>query len=406
MPAVTDRTSEFLAAVDSLRLRTGGARAGPHGAHSAEKARLLGGHAAAGAGAGASASLLGAPHSAAAGGALAAHGAAAAGAGGAAGHGQVRSKSDFAKAASAIGREISSTMTKLQKLTALAKRKSLFDDRPVEINELIYIIKQDIAKINLQIGKLSDYLARTADAPNGRGRTNRQTKEHSHNVITSLQSKLATTSDEFKSILEVRFQNMKEQKSRRDEYSFGHADAGAAGASGAGSSAASASVASAGTAFSDSPLYHPERRSTPALAAARGSPANAFDLESSPFLPQPSSSSGGGQQQQQQQQQQMLMTPNEVAQSEYLESRSQAIESIESTIVELGQIYQNFATLLASQREAVQRIDDNIQDVNMNVEGAHTQLVKYYQNISNNRALMLKVFGAVIFFFLLFVMMT
>lgn len=39
----------------------------------------------------------------------------------------------------------------------------------------------------------------------------------------------------------------------------------------------------------------------------------------------------------------------------------------------------------------------------MNVEAAHGELVKYLQNVSSNRWLMLKVFGVLIFFFLFFV---
>ena len=68
------------------------------------------------------------------------------------------SKSDFARAASAIAKEIQSLTSKLGRLATLAKKKSIFDDNPVEINELIYVIKQDIAKVNKQIGQLSDYL--------------------------------------------------------------------------------------------------------------------------------------------------------------------------------------------------------------------------------------------------------
>ena len=37
---------------------------------------------------------------------------------------------------------------------AVAKRKSLFDDKSVEIQELTYIIKQDINSLNKQIGQL------------------------------------------------------------------------------------------------------------------------------------------------------------------------------------------------------------------------------------------------------------
>lgn len=74
-------------------------------------------------------------------------------------------------------------------------------------------------------------------------------------------------------------------------------------------------------------------------------------------------------------------------------------------LVSFIQIYSNFMTVLAGQRETVQRIDENIQDVELNVEGAHNQLLKYYQGLTSNRWLMIKIFVVLIFFFLLFVMM-
>jgi syntaxin 5 len=39
-------------------------------------------------------------------------------------------------------------------LKVVAKRKTLFDDRPVEISELTYVIKQDLASLNQQIASL------------------------------------------------------------------------------------------------------------------------------------------------------------------------------------------------------------------------------------------------------------
>ncbi len=88
---------------------------------------------------------------------------------------------------------------------------------------------------------------------------------------------------------------------------------------------------------------------------------------------------------------------------EIIQSREQAIQSIESTIAELGQVYQHFALLLAGQRESIQRIGENVEDTEMNVVGAHSQLVKYLDNISSNRWLMLKVLSVVVFFFMVFV---
>ena len=39
-------------------------------------------------------------------------------------------------------------------LVTVAKRKTLFDDKPVEISELTYVIKQDLASLNQQIAGL------------------------------------------------------------------------------------------------------------------------------------------------------------------------------------------------------------------------------------------------------------
>lgn len=284
------------------------------------------------------------------------------------------SKSEFAKAASTIGKELNATMLKLQQLATLAKSKSLFDDKPMEINELIFVIKQDIAKVHKQINLLQNYV----NQRKGQGQVlNKQVEEHSSQVLFSLQSKLATTSNQFQNVLEERNQNMKEQKSRRDEYS----------------SAFSITQPQQ----SDSPLYlsqnttgaHQQDSNTTSQMRQRnptnGPSDTVIELGSDTFGFQ----------------QQSLVT--NTINTEILDSRSQAIESIESTIAELGQIYQNFAQLLSSQREVVQRIDDNILDTEANVIGAHNQLLRYYQNISSNRWLMMKIFATVIFFAFIFI---
>jgi syntaxin 5 len=56
-------------------------------------------------------------------------------------------------------------------------------------------------------------------------------------------------------------------------------------------------------------------------------------------------------QQQQQVQQQVMIEQND----RNIESRSVAMETIESTIAELGGIFQQLATMVAEQRETIQR---------------------------------------------------
>jgi len=351
-------------------------------------------------------------------------------------------RSEFAHATSTIGKEINNTVAKLQRLTQLAKRRTMFDDNPTEINDLIQMVKQDITRINQRI----DYLQMNTRNNRKNDEDNAQALEHSKNVIVSLQSRLANTSNDFKNVLEIRTQNMREQKSRRDQYGVSNLSTFTTPDLDSLKNNPLPLYQSAVTAASslnpNSPSFQNASLNTnnPATSSPNN---NSLDLGFNSTINRPTSSNNynspyngnipmyqpldnnikkddpkdtfvsiemdntppngslglgniiGGEQQQ------LLANP---VHTEYLESRSQAIDSIESTIAELGQIYQHFAQILAGQRETVQRIDDNIADVEMNVEGAQNQLMKYYNNISNNRWLLLKALGIVLIFFLIFVM--
>ncbi|KAH9960758.1 t-SNARE [Lactifluus volemus] len=265
------------------------------------------------------------------------------------------SKSEFTRMASAIGKDISNTSVKLGKLAQLAKRKTLFDDRPVEISELTFVIKQDIANINKEIAMLQAHVKQRKAQGGSKSAEGKQIEEHSHNVVVLLQNRLADTSMTFKDVLEVRTQ----------VYSF---------------------------------LFSNTQRQD-SMGKGRATPNDgmlAFDLEHAEGgLGAPNGGSGAFQQMQLVEQQ-----------DNYIQSRSTAIESIETTIAELGQIFNQLANMVAEQRETVQRIDADTLDIASNVGGAQRELLKYYASISSNRWLMLKVFGVLIVFFLIFILVS
>ncbi|PKK73900.1 t-SNARE [Rhizophagus irregularis] len=312
--SVKDRTSEFYAAVESIRTRSSNGHGGFQARHNLEHRRPL-------LNSNNSSKLVNGSTGV--------------------------NKSEFAKMAAAIGKDINITAAKLQKLTKLAKRKTLFDDRPVEISELTYIIKQDIAKLNKQIALLQQYVR-------DHKKNNKQADEHSSNVVVMLQSKLASTSMSFKDVLEIRTQNMKASKDRKEQFMF-------------------SSNQQTDIPATDSPLYNTQRRNV-----QQNTDFLALDMSSG----------------------QAHKKDN------YIESRATAIESIESTIAELGNIFQQLATMVAEQRETVQRIDANTDDIQTHVEGAQKELLKYYASISSNRWLMVKIFAVIIFFFLVFILVT
>ncbi|KAM9470082.1 syntaxin-5a isoform 2-T2 [Clarias gariepinus] len=267
-------------------------------------------------------------------------------------HNALKQRSDFTLMAKRIGKDLSNTFAKLEKLTILAKRKSLFDDKAVEIEELTYIIKQDINSLNKQIAQLQD-LVRSRTEQNGR-----HIQTHSNTIVVSLQSKLASMSNDFKSVLEVRTENLKQQRSRREQFSQARV---------------SASPLLANN-FSSSVLMQDESRSL-------GSDV-AIDMDSSANPLQ-------------------LQLIDE--QDSYIQSRADTMQNIESTIVELGSIFQQLAHMVKEQEETVQRIDSNVEDTQLNVEMAHTEILKYFQSVSSNRWLMIKIFLVLVVFFIIFV---
>jgi syntaxin 5 len=266
-----------------------------------------------------------------------------------------QSYAEFMIIARAIGKNIGSTCTKLEKLTLLAKRKSLFNDRPAEIQELTYIVKEDLNSLNQHIAKLQEVSRNQQKSQ----RNGHHILSHSSSVVLALQSRLASMSTAFKRVLDVRTENLKEQKSRREQFFKG-----------------------------------PVSSSLPPSAFSghhKGSVLLADDVSVNmeacgSLLPVT---------------QKQAMVYDET--DNFLESRAETMQIIESTVVELGGIFQQLAHMVKGQEETVQRIDINVQDAELNVEAAHNEIVRYFQNITSNRWLMIKIFAVLIFFFLFFI---
>ena len=132
-------------------------------------------------------------------------------------------------------------------------------------------------------------------------------------------------------------------------------------------------------------------------SALSSSASNGVDLEP-PTADDPTSSN-----QQLAAQQQLLQQYDDQSTSDqYLASRAQATESIESTINELSSMYGRLTNLVAQQEEVVVRIGENLDETSLNVERGHQELLRYFDGISGNRMLILKVFAILILFLVFF----
>lgn len=277
-------------------------------------------------------------------------------------------KSQFTVAASQLGRQIHDTAQKLANLTKLAKNTSLFDDKTTEIHQLTHVIKQDITTLNTQIEALQNYVKTQKNL-----RKNKQTETHALGVVGSLKSELANTTKRFQKVLETRTENLKIQQEKRLKFTGGV------------------------------PLLPAKNKQIDAAKAPRAFPSGVHATNGNGDvtinLPDEPSSAGGGMMGMQQQQQKQLLT----VQDSYIRSRTQAVENIGQTIIELQGIFTQLATIVAEQGEMMQRIDANVNESKENISGAMEQLLKYLQGISGNRWLIVKIFLVLIVFIILFV---
>lgn len=256
-------------------------------------------------------------------------------------------RSQFMKQASAVAQDIASTTQMLQRLAQLAKRRGTFDDKPQEIAELTIVVKQKVNSLRDNIASLDQQTKEL-----GGTKKSEQADTLSRNVVMSLQGKLQQITGDFTKVLEERSSNIQAARSRADQV-----------------------IAPRQPAPVSNPLY-----------------------QENPFAPRHEYAS--------EQEEQLLLPTQEQTtvlledqQGSYLAQRSTAVDAIESTINELGNMFSQLSHMIAEQRETVQRIDANTDDIAFNVGGAHRELLKFYSRVSSNRGLMLKSFAVIIVMF-------
>eukprot|EP00040_Diaphanoeca_grandis_P015324 m.78071 g.78071 ORF g.78071 m.78071 type:complete len:300 (-) comp25073_c0_seq1:214-1113(-) len=247
-----------------------------------------------------------------------------------------------------IHREIGETVQKLEKLQMLVTSSGgLYNDNPVEIENLTYIVKQDINRLARTNTSLKELVKLNGENYN----FNPHQQKHSDTVCTSLKNQIEQIKNQFKFSLELRTANLKKAQKRRLELLPGQDD-----------------------------LFS-EDMDTPLLSSYIGDEAADVSIQ----MDDP-------------QQSQALVTRDN-----YAMAREEQMKKIEETINEVGQIFGRMAELIGDQGADLERIDTNIDNTSQNVDGAHKELVKWYESVSSNRNLMLKIFGTLLLFFIFFI---
>ena len=224
----------------------------------------------------------------------------------------------------------------------MAKRKTLFDDRPAEINQLTYVIKQDLASINSQISSLQS-LQRSQKSQGSRGGAEQEGK-HNENVrgiptsdvfyllthgkvVLFLQGKVTDVAANFKEVLEVRTKNIQASRSRTENFV---------------SSVSAHAQPVMDSRHSASPLYNTPTKSRTPQPGYQNSNPDILNLD-------PSSSSSALEMSGPQSDQQLLLMEEAQAPNSYINMRGEAIDTIERTINELGSVFGQLAAMVSEQ---------------------------------------------------------
>ncbi|TYI63007.1 hypothetical protein E1A91_D10G290200v1 [Gossypium mustelinum] len=288
------------------------------------------------------------------------------------------SRSEFNKKASLIGSGIHETSQKIGRLAKLAKRSSMFDDPLVEIQELTALIKTDITTLNMALSDLQTL--QNMEIADGNYSEDRIV--HSTTVCDDLKNKLMGATKHFQEVLTARTENIKAHENRKQLFSkstirenpFQHQTR---------SVAEPPPWSSSSKVPTSSPLLGPPPNGVQAGSQLRrrpavdGTPSNHMEM---PMLQQ--------------------VVPR---QEEYSQGRAVALQNVESTISELSGIFTHLATMVAHQGELAIRIDEDMDQSLANVEGARSALLRHLNQISSNRWLLIKIFAAIIFFLVIFI---
>mmetsp|Transcript_8378 Transcript_8378/g.18002 ORF Transcript_8378/g.18002 Transcript_8378/m.18002 type:complete len:350 (+) Transcript_8378:73-1122(+) len=282
-----------------------------------------------------------------------------------------RPKSQFSIAASQVAKDIELTSAKLTRLTNLAQRRSLFDDPTAEIQELTFAIKQDIGHLNSKVEQLQSL------QDSERRNQTRQAGDHTGSVLNSLQARLMDTANEFKGVLKIRSESLQAQQNRRSQF--------------LGDSSRPEQSVPPGALGMRPPVQEQSSAGGDHVIDLGGGSLGAT-LNGQPM--------DGGRTEEFRQQMMMARPENT-----YLQARADAVRQVESTVAELGQIFNQLAAMVSEQGELVERIDANVDETLLNIEEGRGQLMRYYNSISSNRGLVLKIFATLFVFMIIWVLL-
>ena len=255
--------------------------------------------------------------------------------------------SEFSQGAADVSFRVQRSATKLEELTRMVQGSDMFGDHTVRINRLSLSIKQEMTDLKGDLDKLAEAVGmqrRNSSAGGGSSgdgsRKDGTSVIHSQRMVDSLRMQLGETTKDFQAALQIRATKLREEQDRRHRMGFTDASSTiiqrplAFGPPGGGNMDGSMDGSMGGL-----------------QSIGRPAPMNGMrgDDDGSSMMQHATSS------------------PLQLSESQlvdrnldYLESRADAVQTINQTMGELNSVFSNLLQLIDIQGQSVARIDDNV----------------------------------------------
>jgi syntaxin 5 len=357
--------------------------------------------------------------------------------------------------ASEISREIASTSALLKELTEMVRRKSLLQDDSSAMNQLTVRIKTSMENLNSRLDAAATIIQQQKRSLG----KNSQAGQEAANLVDGLKTEFAEAAGSFKQVLQQRTENMKESDDmQRQVYGSANGNGGGSGGGADNDSMPTITLApprvyasmpgpGGGLGGGGGGLYGNDASfpmmdltsgmmqtgestssglprphgisgsfTTPPGGAdynmdngMRNRRANDMQTYSGAYSSYHRNGSAGGpltpldiQRMEEENvglQQQSQLIPDQ----DYLRERADAMSTVETNIVELGTIFNKLAIMVSEHAEMVQRVEDNTDDANTNVNLSMSVLTDTLMSLKTNRALAMRVFSILVVFIILFI---
>mmetsp|Transcript_8476 Transcript_8476/g.14377 ORF Transcript_8476/g.14377 Transcript_8476/m.14377 type:complete len:399 (-) Transcript_8476:654-1850(-) len=352
---------------------------------------------------------------------------------------------------------IASNSQLLQRMGKLIQRKEFSNDPTAELNEISQTFQQKLVSIKRDLEALDGLAMRQKQQRHGRGGAHAE--QHWTHILSGLQQQVSADIDTFQKSLRQHGQQVQQRESRVTKFGQGNdqvrrgqsslpahsqppplqgsSNSSSVPGTGGGYAlfASSGAGAGAGAGGAAGALPRPGRnqgvirrrnnaggpRSTSrtggeqpeaaggGLGEIGGDNSSVEEVNNSKSaadkgrrrffaVPQPSLQFGVGGSALQQQQQQL-----DHRHSRY---RSEQSKAVEESIGKMGKMFSQMSSLVLAQAETIGRIEDDVEAGLEDVEEAHQSMVYVHEITKGNRGLILKIFGLLVFFIMLFMVWT